>query len=131
MEIWNYGVCFIIVNPSLRSKVLDYNASKDTVDTMDKMVTEYSCYRKTERWPLMLFFNLLNLATRKYILHKIILYVLHSNNSNNHKTACFYYIKLHKVRSDLTLGLHSSKKKLVIRKLLSERLYYLFNDRIN
>lgn len=42
--------------------ILDYNDQKGAVDTLDKMVKEYSCHRNTKRWPLVLFFNFIDIA---------------------------------------------------------------------
>lgn len=40
----------------------DYNANKGGVDTFDENVEEYSCRRKTSRWPLLIYFNILDAA---------------------------------------------------------------------
>jgi len=42
--------------------VLDYNASKAGVDTMDKMDRTYTSKRMTRRWPMVLFYNLLDVS---------------------------------------------------------------------
>lgn len=42
--------------------ILYYNKTKGGVDTMDKMLSQYSTKRATYRWPLALFFNLLDTA---------------------------------------------------------------------
>lgn len=42
--------------------IMDYNATKGGVDNMDKLVTGYSCKRKTLRWPLVIFFNMLDIS---------------------------------------------------------------------
>lgn len=39
-----------------------YNETKGSVDTMDKMVNEYSVKRATKRWPFVLFQNMLDIA---------------------------------------------------------------------
>lgn len=39
-----------------------YNSNKGGVDTLDKLVREYSCRRKTLRWPFALFMNCLDIA---------------------------------------------------------------------
>ena len=52
--------------------ILDYNKQKGGVDMFDKNVEEFSCRRKTVRWPLLFFYNLLDTATNNaYILLKI------------------------------------------------------------
>ena len=40
-----------------------YNATKGGVDTMDQMVSNYSCKRRTSRWPMVLWYNMLDVAT--------------------------------------------------------------------
>lgn len=42
--------------------ILDYNKTKGATDTMDKMLSEYSCQRRTNRWPLAFFYNMLDIA---------------------------------------------------------------------
>ena len=41
---------------------MDYNANKGVVDNMDKLVTTYSSKRRTLRWPLVKFFNILDIS---------------------------------------------------------------------
>lgn len=43
-------------------QILDYNANKAGVDTMDQMVGGYTCKRGTNRWPLALFYNILDVS---------------------------------------------------------------------
>lgn len=40
--------------------ILDYNNTKGGVDTFDQMIHEYSSKRKTNRWPLTFFYNLMD-----------------------------------------------------------------------
>lgn len=42
--------------------IMDYNFTKDGVDTVDKMCAAYSISRITKWWPLMIFYNLMNIA---------------------------------------------------------------------
>lgn len=39
-----------------------YNSTKGGVDTLDQLCHGYSTGRKTRRWPLCLFYNLLNIV---------------------------------------------------------------------
>ncbi|XP_049450308.1 piggyBac transposable element-derived protein 4-like [Epinephelus fuscoguttatus] len=49
--------------------ILDYNRCKGGVDKLEKYVTTYSCRRKTSRWPMALFYNLLDVsAYNSYVL---------------------------------------------------------------
>lgn len=56
--------------------ILDYNATKGAVDTVDKMCAAYSVSRITKRWPLALFFVLVNIAG---INSQILYYTKHAN----------------------------------------------------
>ncbi|XP_032420180.1 piggyBac transposable element-derived protein 4-like [Xiphophorus hellerii] len=40
-----------------------YNKMKGGVDTMDQMVSNYTCLRRTRRWPMVLWYNMLDVAT--------------------------------------------------------------------
>ncbi|XP_051765771.1 piggyBac transposable element-derived protein 4 isoform X2 [Ctenopharyngodon idella] len=42
--------------------ILDYNQTKGGVDTLDKVVATYTCQRKTHRWPMVIFFNMLDVS---------------------------------------------------------------------
>lgn len=42
--------------------IVDYNAHKSGVDTLDQLVRCYSSKRKTNRWPFALFCNLLDIG---------------------------------------------------------------------
>ncbi|XP_019202646.1 piggyBac transposable element-derived protein 4-like [Oreochromis niloticus] len=42
--------------------VLHYNRTKGGVDNLDKVVSTYSCRRKTCRWPVALFHNMVDVA---------------------------------------------------------------------
>lgn len=42
--------------------IADYNANKSGVDIVDKMSATYSVSRMTRRWPMVIFFSLLNIA---------------------------------------------------------------------
>lgn len=48
-------------NKNLPDIIQFYNETKGGVDTMDQLCHTYSCSRKTRRWPLCLFYNLLNI----------------------------------------------------------------------
>jgi hypothetical protein len=51
--------------------VLSYNETKGAVDTFDQMYGHTSCSRKTRRWPLCMFYGMLNMA----MLNSFIIYV--------------------------------------------------------
>ncbi|KAG8228271.1 hypothetical protein J437_LFUL006238 [Ladona fulva] len=48
-----------------------YNSTKGGVDTVDKMCGSYNTARNTRRWPLAIFYHLLNtIGINSFILHK-------------------------------------------------------------
>lgn len=48
-----------------------YNRNKGAVDSFDKCLGEYTCKRKTLRWPLALFFNAIDIAAyATYIIYR-------------------------------------------------------------
>ena len=49
--------------------ILDYNKTKGGVDTMDKKIAAYTCKRKTNRWPVVVFSNILDVSVNNaYVL---------------------------------------------------------------
>ncbi|KRX29627.1 hypothetical protein T05_7940 [Trichinella murrelli] len=42
--------------------VLFYNETKSGVDTLDQLVLVYTCKRRTQRWPMVLWFTTLDCA---------------------------------------------------------------------
>lgn len=51
--------------------ILYYNSTKNGVDGLDKMCSNYSCIRRTKRWPLVLFYRMIDIcAVNSYVLYK-------------------------------------------------------------
>lgn len=49
--------------------IVDYNKTKAGVDTMDQMARTYTTKRKTRRWPMVVFYNLLDIsAINAYVI---------------------------------------------------------------
>nr|XP_023659233.1 piggyBac transposable element-derived protein 4-like isoform X2 [Paramormyrops kingsleyae]XP_023659235.1 piggyBac transposable element-derived protein 4-like isoform X2 [Paramormyrops kingsleyae] len=42
--------------------ILHYNATKGGVDNLDRLVACYSCHRKVTRWPLAIFYNMMDIS---------------------------------------------------------------------
>ncbi|KAB0804070.1 hypothetical protein PPYR_01040 [Photinus pyralis] len=86
-----------IVSPSGKPEmILDYNASKGGVDTVDKLCASYNCARNTRRWPMVIFYAILNVAG----INSMVLYF--SNNIDIQmtrrkflKTLSFFLIENH------------------------------------
>jgi hypothetical protein len=58
--------------------ILDYNQGKGGVDLMDSCIEDFSCKRKTNRYPLIFFFNILDVA----LLNSFIIYKSHGYADN-------------------------------------------------
>jgi hypothetical protein len=63
--------------------ILMYNDTKGGVDTMDQMTRTYSCKRKTRRWPLLVFYNILDISVINfYVIWKALNPNWNFNNSH-------------------------------------------------
>lgn len=62
--------------------ILDYNATKGGVDNLDKLVRTYSSKRKTKRWPMVVFFNTLDIGAYNAL---VIWLALHPDWQKNNK----------------------------------------------
>lgn len=50
--------------------IMVYNATKGAVDTFDQMCGHMNCNRKTQRWPLCIFYNMMNIAAvNSYVIY--------------------------------------------------------------
>lgn len=81
--------------------LLSYNETKGAVDTVDKMCAVYSVSRITNRWPLALFFAILNIAG----INSQILYFTKYCDRDQYRRRIFL--------TDLALGL--MKEQLALR----------------
>lgn len=50
--------------------IIDYNKNKGGVDEVDKKCSNYSCSRRTRRWPMVLFYRLMDMSgVNAYVLY--------------------------------------------------------------
>ncbi|KAH9632636.1 hypothetical protein HF086_004754 [Spodoptera exigua] len=50
--------------------IIDYNKTKGGVDEVDKKCSNYSCSRRTRRWPMTLFYRLIDMSgVNAYVLY--------------------------------------------------------------
>lgn len=64
-----------------------YNATKGGVDTLDQLCSNYSCNRKTKRWPLCFFYNIINVAcVNSYVIYKHNFFRRQEQKQNGSKT---------------------------------------------
>ena len=61
--------------------VLDYNATKGAVDAFDQEVWYYTCARKTRRWPMRVFFFIVDTAC----LNAFVLWCIKNPQWKDHK----------------------------------------------
>ena len=54
--------------------ILYYNSTKGGVDNMDKLCTHYTVKRKTQRWPMAFFYNIIDIAA-------LASYIIYSDNN--------------------------------------------------
>lgn len=73
-----------------------YNKTKGGVDTLDQMCARYSTSRKTRRWPLCMFYGLINIAvTNAFILFKL-------SGKGTSRTNRFRRMFMHELAMELT-----------------------------
>src|SRR5215469_13131144 len=56
-----------------------YNITKGSVDTFDQMCSAYSCSRRTRRWPLYIFYGMVNACS-------ISSWIIHTENMKRNKS---------------------------------------------
>ena len=52
-----------VVENNKPAMILDYNQGKGAVDQLDQNVDEFTCRRKAVRWPLIVFYDILDMAS--------------------------------------------------------------------
>ncbi|KAL4143991.1 hypothetical protein QTP88_006236 [Uroleucon formosanum] len=76
--------------------VLNYNATKGGVDSFDQMTNNMNCSRKTKRWPLCFFYNMMNIANvNAYVIY---IHNFYNKNKNDEKpmSRLEFMLSLHK-----------------------------------
>ncbi|KAG8004740.1 hypothetical protein GBF38_016615 [Nibea albiflora] len=61
--------------------IIDYNRCKAGVDNLDKVISTYNCRRRTLRWPLILFFNCIDVSA----FNAFVLFTAVDPSWNQHK----------------------------------------------
>ena len=69
---------FHSIDKKLPEIVNHHNINKDGVDTVDHLISLYSCGRKTNRWTMNCFYYLIDLAAS----NAFILFAMNKNNKN-------------------------------------------------
>ena len=99
--------------------IMYYNKYKTGVDTMDQMVSRYTCHRRTQRWPLAMFFNIFDVgALAAYLIY-------YENNNMLKKKTNQRRIFLHQLSEELAkplrIVLQTSKLCVIIRQRTRSR----------
>ncbi|XP_054717484.1 piggyBac transposable element-derived protein 4-like [Uloborus diversus] len=66
--------------------ILDYNSTKGAVDTLDQIVATYTCKRGTTQWPVVLFYNIIDVsAYNAFVVWREINLSYHENKKNRRR----------------------------------------------
>lgn len=90
--------------------ILTYNATKGSVDTFDQMCQNMNCSRKTMRWPLCYFYNMVNIGS----INAYVIYLHNCYRAGKEKSEVLS-------RMDFMLSLHKSFTKEVQKSRLNMR----------
>uniref|UniRef100_A0A1B6HM46 PiggyBac transposable element-derived protein domain-containing protein n=1 Tax=Homalodisca liturata TaxID=320908 RepID=A0A1B6HM46_9HEMI len=94
-----------------------YNMTKSGVDVVDKLCTTYSTSRKTNRWPLVLFFRILDLAG----VNSLVLFNSNVPQNKLSRKSFLEELGLSFVDDQVTLRATTSRLPKAIRKRAAKR----------
>lgn len=120
-----------IVDPDTNKPniILDYNKTKGGVDTLDKLVRTYTCKRKTKRWPMVLFFNMIDIAgIAAYNLYKCANPQLYIQRKNNERKIFLKELAMQLVNDHI---LHRLSNPRAIKKNVKIAIHQIGYDIIN
>lgn len=107
--------------------VLNYNSTKGGVDSFDQMTNNMNCSRKTKRWPLCYFYNMLNITNvNAYVIYMHNFYKTNKNNEKP-KNRLQFMLSLHRElteewqRHRLTLPTISKELRTIIQDAVGEK----------
>ena len=92
--------------------ILYYNSTKSGVDILDKMVQTYTCKRMTRRWPVALFYNIIDVsAINAYVVRQ----QLHGENKRifSKKRRRKFLIRLGKEFAGISSALSMQKRRAI------------------
>ena len=99
-----------MVNPKLKpNTILTYNQTKCGVDTVDQMAKHNSVKSPTRRWPIQVWYNILNLSgINSWILYKNV-------NRNTKKSRREFLLEL---VEEIIIRVTEEKKKSILNSFL-------------
>ncbi|XP_052758211.1 uncharacterized protein LOC128202326 [Galleria mellonella] len=59
--------------------ILSYNDTKGRIDVVDRLCANYNCARATRRWPMVVFYAMLNVST----INSQVIYIANNSNSKS------------------------------------------------
>lgn len=59
--------------------IITYNETKSGVDVLDKLCASYNCARPTRRWPMVIFYSIMNMAA----INSLVIYGINNPNLQN------------------------------------------------
>uniref|UniRef100_A0A0A9Y7U3 Serine/threonine-protein kinase PAK 2 n=2 Tax=Lygus hesperus TaxID=30085 RepID=A0A0A9Y7U3_LYGHE len=68
----------------------DWNATKGTVDTFERICQNMNANRKTQRWPMCIFYNMINIAVHNS--YDLYLHNFYKKSSNEKTLSRFDYV---------------------------------------
>ncbi|XP_011146325.2 piggyBac transposable element-derived protein 4-like [Harpegnathos saltator] len=98
--------------------IMDYNACKGATDTFDEKCHIYSVARRTKRWPLKFFYNMLNQAS----INSCVLYNLQADNPILSRSKFIKNLAMSLVEPHLRRRLEMQRLRHHIRKIISKLL---------
>lgn len=80
--------CSTISENGRPDMVIHYNKTKSRVDTFDQLCSNMGCNRKTRRWPLCVFFGMVNIAT----INSYVIYCYNKYRTNDKSLSRYHYM---------------------------------------
>lgn len=102
--------------------IMDYNSSKGGVDCLDKLCETYNCARNTKRWPMVIFYSVLNISG----INSMVLYFINNDKIRIPRRQYLRELSFHLIESHLRVRTQiqnlPKSMKLRIRELTKEKL---------
>lgn len=116
--------CEVGDEPARKPHIISfYNETKGGIDTFDKLLRHYTCKRATRRWPMVVFYNMIDVAAlAAYVIYR--LKNPHWNSKKNEKrryflkqlgmSLCHDYIQEHIANGNIQSARRRSLEQLQI-----------------
>ncbi|KAI4886808.1 hypothetical protein NFI96_022436 [Prochilodus magdalenae] len=95
--------------------ILDYNKNKGGVDNLDKLTATYTCQRMTRRWPMVVFYNILDVSAYNAFVLWTHIHQGWNSNKKNKRRMFLEELGRSLVKSSLEKGQSGDVCKMLIR----------------